>query len=48
VDGKVDYIQRRRRRAAGDDAATVSFGHAVLCLFSCEISKWGRVRERPR
>jgi hypothetical protein len=48
VDGEVDYIQRRRRRAVGDDATTVSFVHAVMCLFPCEISEWGRVRERRR
>jgi hypothetical protein len=39
VDGEVDYIQRRRRSAVGDDAAMMSFGHAVLCLFPYEISE---------
>jgi hypothetical protein len=37
MDGEADYFQRRRRRAARDDAATVSFGQAMYCSFPCEI-----------
>jgi hypothetical protein len=37
VDSEANYLQRWRRRAAGDDAAMVSFGKTMRCSLLCEI-----------